>query len=76
MHEAPAASQRRHWYANVMGVVPDQLPFVVVRVLPACAEPESAGRDVLTGGAGGGAPVVTVSLGAFDAPASLLHAFA
>ena len=47
---APAESQSSHWYANVIGVDPDQLPFDAVSTCPTCAEPEIDGGLVFAGG--------------------------
>jgi hypothetical protein len=48
----PSASQRRHWRVYVIGVIPVQIPSVVVSVCPLTALPDTTGGDVLAGGAG------------------------
>jgi hypothetical protein len=45
----PSAPHRTHWYANVIGWVPVQLPVVVESVAPTAAEPVIAGSFELTG---------------------------
>jgi hypothetical protein len=52
---APLASQRRHWYENVIGCVPLQVPFEALSVCPSCAVPVIVGGAVFDGGCGGGA---------------------
>jgi hypothetical protein len=49
--------QRDHWYPNVNGAVPDQVPVVAWRTLPDAAVPEIAGGAVLAGGAAATAAV-------------------
>jgi hypothetical protein len=46
---APPVSQRRHWYVNVIGWVPDQVPWSAVRVSPWRVVPEIVGRAVFRG---------------------------
>src|SRR5262249_26222818 len=45
----PLESQRRHWYENVIGCVPDQVPGFAVSVSPCLATPAIVGGDVLRG---------------------------
>jgi hypothetical protein len=45
----PSVPQRTHWYANVIGLVPDQPPLVVVSVWPSTGDPETLGSEVLVG---------------------------
>ena len=52
-HVFPLESQRRHWYANVNGAVPDQVPFEVVNVDPSRAVPVIDGGAVFDGGTTG-----------------------
>jgi hypothetical protein len=47
----PDVSQRSHRYWNVIGVVPVQLPFVVVSVSPWTVVPETCGSPAFLGGA-------------------------
>ena len=47
---APPESQRRHWYANEIGCVPDHVPGSADNVCPACPLPETVGTAVFTGG--------------------------
>src|SRR3954463_6062378 len=47
----PDASQRSERYWNAIGVVPLQVPFVVVSVSPCTARPETTGSPVLCGAA-------------------------
>ena len=51
----PSASQRRHWYMNVVGE-PLHVPLLVVSVLPSWAVPEIVGGDWFAGGSLGGGP--------------------
>ena len=46
---APAASQRSHWYANVICAAPFQVPLLAVSVVPWITEPVIDGRVVATG---------------------------
>jgi hypothetical protein len=46
----PVALQRVHWYLNVTGCVPVQLPLWAVSTLPTIAVPEMLGRVVFVGG--------------------------
>ncbi len=55
VQDEPDASHRRHCRANVIGAVPDQVPFEPDSVCPTCAEPLTTGSPVLTGALGGGA---------------------
>ena len=68
-HTLPSWMQRAHWYAKLIGRVPDHSPGDAVSVRPATVEPEIAGADVT---AGGTAAAWTTSLAASDAPASRL----
>ena len=52
----PVEEQRRHWYANEIGVVPLQLPLCAVRVWPRSAVPEIDGCVVTAGGVPAAAP--------------------
>src|SRR3954451_12536335 len=45
----PVPSQRLHWYLKVIGVVPVQVPSVVVRVCPSVGVPEIVGGAVFVG---------------------------
>src|SRR5581483_8807638 len=63
-----AASQRTHWYAYVIGVVPLQLPFEVVSVCPSLATPDSAGSAVFTGGTPATTALAQVRALAWPAP--------
>ena len=45
---APAASQRCHWYVNVVGA-PLQVPVLAVSVAVSCAAPVIAGSAVFLG---------------------------
>ena len=49
----PSASQRRHWYAKVIGSVPVHVAAPAVSVEPSRAVPEIVGAAVFAGGAGG-----------------------
>jgi hypothetical protein len=49
LHAAPAVSQRRHWYANVIGASPAQEPDVALNVFPTAAVPAIVGNDVFVG---------------------------
>src|SRR5439155_23849 len=40
---------RTHWNVNVIGAVPDQVPFVPVSVWPTTSEPETTGSLVFFG---------------------------
>src|SRR3954453_3503576 len=46
---APLPSHRRHWYLNVIGVVPLQVPSLVVRVWPSLGVPVIVGGAVFVG---------------------------
>ena len=46
----PEAEHRVHWYLNVIGVVPPQLPLWAVRILPTTGVPLMDGRVVFVGG--------------------------
>ena len=46
--DAPAASHRRHWYANDVGD-PDHAPAVAISARPTCAVPSTTGGAVLAG---------------------------
>src|SRR4051812_22936016 len=46
---APLPSHRRHWYLNVIGVVPLHVPSVVVRVWPSAGVPVTVGGAVFVG---------------------------
>ena len=46
---APGASQRSHWYANVICAAPFQVPLLAVSALPWITEPVIDGRVVATG---------------------------
>src|SRR5581483_6365747 len=48
-HASPFAPQIRHWYWNVIGCAPLQLPASAVIVLPAETSPLIVGGDVLRG---------------------------
>ena len=48
-HALPAESQRRHWYAKLVGE-PLQVPVEAVSWLPAVVVPETAGGTVFAGG--------------------------
>src|SRR4029450_11440718 len=48
----PTVSQRRHWYAYEIGVVPDHDPVTAVKTDASSTDPEMRGKDWLTGGAG------------------------
>src|SRR2546423_1990935 len=50
MQLLPPRPQRRHWYMNVNGCVPPQVPFAAVSVWPTSATPVTAGRDWTVGG--------------------------
>src|SRR5213076_1575259 len=41
----PVASQRRHWYAKLIGAVPFHWPGLAVTTLPSCGVPEMVGGD-------------------------------
>ena len=45
----PFRSQRRHWYVNVIGWLPVQVPVLAVRVWFSTAVPEIVGSWVLAG---------------------------
>ena len=47
---APAASQRRHWYVRVCGVVPVHVPTIALSARPSRGVPEIDGRIVFAGG--------------------------
>jgi hypothetical protein len=47
---APLRSQRRHWYANVMGGEPSHAPTPPVSVWPSTTTPEIVGGAVFVGG--------------------------
>jgi hypothetical protein len=49
-HELVADAQRNHWYANVIGVEPVQVPLVTASGWPSLACPEIDGRTVFAGG--------------------------
>ena len=51
---APLASQRRHWYVNVSGCWPTQVPLFAVSVCPTCGVPDTVGGTVFRGRAGAG----------------------
>jgi len=57
---SPAASQRCHWYAYVIGVEPDQVPSDPVSVSPSCGVPETVGSVVFAGGVAAVVVVVVV----------------
>ena len=46
----PSAPQRTHWYANVIGLAPAQVPAPAVSVCPCCAVPEIVGSAVFLAG--------------------------
>jgi hypothetical protein len=50
-HPEPVESQRCHWKANAIGVVPVQSPLDAVSVKPTVAVPATVGRLAFTGGA-------------------------
>src|SRR5215210_355966 len=50
LQAAPAASQRRHWYAISIVGVPVHSPGSAVSVRPSRATPLTVGATVLTGG--------------------------
>src|ERR671917_252169 len=55
VHDAPALLQRRQTRVYVIGAVPDQVPFVALRIWPSRTVPEMSGSPagLLTGGASG-----------------------
>jgi hypothetical protein len=61
---APVESQRLHWYVNVSGIVPAQLPVETVSVWPTVACPEIVGAEVEEG-----ATAETAAVGALTAEA-------
>jgi hypothetical protein len=46
----PDGSQLSHWSANVIGVVPVQVPFVALSVCPSTGVPDTVGEEVSAGG--------------------------
>ena len=50
--ERAVVVQRSHWYVNVIGCVPDQVPLLTVQVRPTRGVPVIAGKAVFTGGLG------------------------
>jgi hypothetical protein len=49
---SPDGSQLSHWSANVIGVVPLQLPLVAMSVWPSWGVPDTVGGEVSAGGVG------------------------
>src|SRR6266487_5860025 len=47
---APVLSHRCHWYAYVIGAVPDQVPGAAVSICPSRAVPEIVGGATFSGG--------------------------
>ena len=72
-HAAPVPSQRRHIRVKVIVGVPDQAPFVALRIWPSRAAPEMAGNPPasLTGGASGAIVAVTGDVATAD-PSTLV----
>ena len=52
-HAPPDTSHRRHRYANDIGVDPDHDPLDTDNDCPDCADPDTTGNPVFTGGDGG-----------------------
>ena len=69
---APLESQRRHWYAKVIGWVPLHAPGLAVSVCPTVAVPEIVGGDVLPGGDDAGCTTGVAADVAVAAPAELV----
>ncbi len=49
VHDPPVELQRSQAYANVGVGLPDQVPLLVLKVLPTCAVPETAGGVMFEG---------------------------
>jgi hypothetical protein len=72
LHGEPLTSQRRHWYVNVIGGVPFQVPFEAVSVWPSCGVPSIVGGAVFDGGCGGGATAEVTAETAVADPTALV----
>jgi hypothetical protein len=62
-HPSPWALQRSHWYANVIGWVPRQVPRLAWMGTALAGAPGTAGRAVFEG---------RVGVWAYEAPASVV----
>ena len=60
---APAASQRRHWYVKLIGVLPVHVPSPAVSVCPSWAVPLIVGATVFAGGTAATAAVCALVAG-------------
>ena len=58
---APAASQRRHWYANVSGLPPSHVPGTAASSCPACGGPTTVGGVERSGGPLGSGGMATAA---------------
>src|ERR687888_1649005 len=72
----PSFGQRRHWYVNVIGVEPDQLPLVAVSVWPTTGVPRMRGWPVGVGAVVGDASTPVGRNTAPRAPAQIAVAIA